>query len=67
MLKTKDGYEVAEGMWVSDHKGTYEIVKIDYERQQVEVNEIEYIENDDYRVTDTYYRTFHDMKDCYYN
>ena len=29
MIKTKDGYEVNVGMWVSDMTGTYEVKSID--------------------------------------
>jgi hypothetical protein len=28
-MKTRDGYEAREGMWVSDTTGTYEIKQID--------------------------------------
>ena len=63
---TKDGYKFEVGMWITDTQGTYEIVEINYNRRECKVNEIWFLEGDDYKVNDTYWMTFYDMHDCYY-
>lgn len=41
MLKTKDGYDITIGMWVSDDTGIYEVTDIYDGNSKIELREVE--------------------------
>lgn len=64
MLKTKDNYEIKAGMWLYDHDRIVEIKEIN--EKDVLVNEIGFLENDNYEIIDKYYLTIQEIKNFLY-
>ena len=65
-MRTKDGYEVTIGMWLSDTTGIYEVKSIN--SYDVTLQEIIFDEDnpDDYSYGDHRYLTFAEMKHLSY-
>ena len=51
MLKTKDGYEITIGMWVSDDTGIYEVTDIYNNNSTVELREVELYNDGTFTIT----------------
>lgn len=66
MFKTKDGYVIEVGMWLSDYMGTYEVEDID--SQFVYLREIDIADTGDYRYCDSRRRlTEREVRQLSYN
>lgn len=66
-MKTRDGYKVYEGIWISDVNGIYEVKTI-HSDNTVTVNLIEFKDDnsDDYYIADTLIKTKEEVARCEY-
>lgn len=51
MLKTKDGYDITIGMWVSDDTGIYEVTDIYDGNSKIELREVELYDDGTFTMT----------------
>lgn len=67
-MKTRDKYEVKEGMWIEDTNGIYEVEKI-YPDNTARVKEIVFPDDNDpdkWEYGDTLDRNKYEIGNCYY-